>query len=481
MAASVERERFLTFFADLHSSELYSTSFLSAATSRKHEGAAKMSRTKRTNQAVIETLETRTLMSAVPLGISQVAYQGGTQLRITGTTGNDQITVKQTASGLVVGNGTWSKTVAGTFTSLWINGEAGNNSVIIDPSVAINATVFGGGVNDSLVAGSGNETLYGGTGKNVIKAGNGNDTLVSIGSTSDTLVGGAGMDSFWTDNNSAEKIQNVTAAENNSGAVHRVGGYINAPVAAVSKKAKPAATNYIAEPAVDAGVTYTSFSNDPIFASGGPSANDIFQGNVGDCYFLAVLSSTAKVDPARIQQSVLDMGDGTVIVQLDKNGKAVYVHEDESLPVNSDGTLAYAGLGAQNCTWVGLMEKAWTYVRTNAASYDAINAGWMDEAYSALGASKVTSTFTASSAASLLTLIQKDLAAGQGVTYATQSAPDGSGLIEDHAYTVISAGTNSLTLRNPWGVDADGTGNGYVTITGAQALAAFTGMVAANV
>ena len=78
------------------------------------------------------------------------------------------------------------------------------------------------------------------------------------------------------------------------------------------------------------------------------------------------------------------MGDGTVIVQLNKNGKAVYVHEDESLPV-SNGSLAYAGLGAQNCTWVALMEKAWTYVRTSTASYASINAGWMDEADAALG------------------------------------------------------------------------------------------------
>ncbi|HWE03126.1 MAG TPA: C2 family cysteine protease [Tepidisphaeraceae bacterium] len=448
-----------------------------------------MSRVKQNNQAVIETLETRTLMSAA-LGISQMPFEGGTQLRITGTTGNDQITVKQTASGLTVANGTWTKTVAGSFNSLWINGQAGNNSVIIDPSVTINATVFGGGVNDSLVAGSGNDTLYGGTGKNVLKAGAGNDTLVSIGSTSDTLVGGAGLDSFWTDNSSAEKIQNVSAADANSGAVHRVGGYVNAPVVNAKKNAKTkavVATTNIAEPAVDAGVSYTSFSNDPIFAAAGPSANDVFQGEVGDCYFLAVLSSTAKVDPARIQQSVLDLGDGTVIVQLNQNGKSVYVHEDESLPVYSDGSLAYAGLGAQNSTWVGLMEKAWTYVRTNAASYDAIDAGWMDEAYSALGAAKVTSTYAASSATSLLTLIQKDLTAGQGVTYATDAAPAGSGLIEDHAYTVISVGTSasgavtSLTLRNPWGVGADGTGNGYVTVTAAQALAAFTGMVAANV
>jgi len=432
-----------------------------------------MNASKQIIPATIENLEGRTLMSAVPLSLSEVAYDGGTQLRIIGTAGNDAITVKQTAAGLVVGNtGGWTKTVADPISFLWINGEAGNNSIIIDSSVSVDATIFAG------------------TGKNFVQAGSGNETLVSIGSTADTLVGGSGRDSFWTDNSTAEKIQNLTATEISGGDVHRVGSYYNAAPATAKKvsKAKAAATPAaITEPAVDAGVTYANFSNDPIFSSTGPSANDVFQGQDGDCYYLAVLSSTAKVDPWRIRESILDLGDGTAIVQLEKNGKEVYVHETEEL-ATSGGSLYYAGLGAQNSTWVALMEKAWCYVRTNVASYDSINSGWMDEAYAALGAN-ATSTYTAAGPTALLTLIAKDLSAGQSVTYATDanSMPSDSGLLSGHAYEVDSIGLDAsgkpitLTLRNPWGVDADGTGNGYVTISAAQAYAAFTGIVAASV
>ncbi|HET6249451.1 MAG TPA: C2 family cysteine protease [Tepidisphaeraceae bacterium] len=447
----------------------------------------------RTNNAIIENLEARTLMTAAPLGISEVAYDGGTQLRITGTTANDQITVKQTTAGLLIANGTWTRTVTDKINSLYINGEAGNNSITLDGSVTLNATLVGGGVNDNIVAGNGTNTLIGGTGKNVLQSRTGNDTLVCLGSNADTLVGGSGFDNFWTDNTKTEKIQNLTAAENNGGAVHKVAGFVNAnaitvagkKVAAAKTKTVAAATG-IKEPAVDAGVSYASFSNDPIFASTGPSANDIFQGNVGDCYYLSVLASVAKTDPARIANNIADLGDGTVVVQLDKNGKPAFVREDESLPVNVDGTLAYAGLGQQNCTWVGLFEKAFCYVRTNQPSYDAIDAGWMDEAYEALGASP-TSTYTADSANALMSLISKDLTAGQSVTYATNDNPNTDALIADHAYTVISVGLDShgnaatVTLRNPWGCDINGNGNGYVTISAGQAFKSFTGMVAAKV
>jgi hypothetical protein len=299
------------------------------------------------------------------------------------------------------------------------------------------------------------------------------------------------MDSFWTDNSGAEKIQNVSAAEQSGGYVHRVGGYINAAsinVAGAKKAAanKAVGTTTIKEPVAEAGDVYTSFSNDPIFASTGPSANDIYQGNVGDCYYLSVLSSAAKVDPTLIEQSILNMGDGTVVVQLFKNGKPVYVHEDMELPTNG-GTLDYAGLGAQDSTWVALMEKAWCYVRTNQASYASIDSGWMDESEAALGATNITSTYTAASGSALLTLIGNDLNAGLSVTYATtENLPAGENMVADHAYMVSSVATNnkgiviSVTLRNPWGMGADGTGNGYVTLNGDQALQALSGIVSAS-
>ena len=62
--------------------------------------------------------------------------------------------------------------------------------------------------------------------------------------------------------------------------------------------------------------------------------------------------------------SILNLGDGTVVVQMEKAGKPVFVHEDEMLPVNGNGSLtsrrpwpAELHLGRLDG------EAAWTYVR----------------------------------------------------------------------------------------------------------------------
>src|SRR6185437_10778523 len=105
-----------------------------------------MSYARRSHRAVMEHLESHVLMSAAPLAVTEVPVTGGTQLHIAGTSGNDQITVRQTSAGLIVGNtGGWSKTVTDNIKSIWINGGAGNNSIVLDPSVTRDATLFGGG------------------------------------------------------------------------------------------------------------------------------------------------------------------------------------------------------------------------------------------------------------------------------------------------------------------------------------------------
>src|SRR5205085_4339148 len=96
----------------------------------------------------------------------------------------------------------------------------------------------------------------------------------------------------------------------------------------------------------------------PLFASDGPKEDDIRQGKVGDCYFLSVLSSVAKIDPWRVRQSVLDLGDGTYAVQFNRDGRKVFIRVDADLPTWADGSLAYAHLGSQGSLWVAILEKA---------------------------------------------------------------------------------------------------------------------------
>src|SRR5688500_7451727 len=49
--------------------------------------------------SIIETLERRTMLAGSPLGVSEAAYLGGTQLRLQGTATADAIMVSRTGDG----------------------------------------------------------------------------------------------------------------------------------------------------------------------------------------------------------------------------------------------------------------------------------------------------------------------------------------------------------------------------------------------
>jgi hypothetical protein len=347
------------------------------------------------------------------------------------------------------------------------------------------ADLHGAAGNDTLTAGAGSDSLYAGAGKNVLNAGAGSDTLVSIGSSADTLVGGSGFDSFWVDNSSAEVIQNVSAAETSGGAVHKVASFMGFNSTVNGKTVSTAVSNQLnggtlLEPAVTAsGITYASFSADPLFSDAGPATTDIAQGQVGDCYFLSTLASMAYNDPNLIRQSVVSLGDGTFAVQFTGMGGAkTFVRVDGMLPVYSGGTqLAYDQLGAQHSLWGAVIEKAFAEFRGATADYNAIGGGWMSEVYSDFGVSS-SSVWSATSASSLWTELQQFLAAGKSVTYACENAPAGANLVGDHAYMVSAVGVNAqgvqtVTLYNPWGM--------YVTVTAQQLLDGMWGVMTANV
>ena len=447
---------------------------------------------RRASAAVIEQLEARRMLSAVPLGVSQVPTSLGMQLRVSGTPGNDQIAVKQSGGSVVVSSATgWSASFAGTFSSILIDGGAGNDSIIIDPSVTTSCTLFGGSGNDTLVGGSEDDRLYGGAGKNVLNGGAGNDVLEVLGSTADTLTGGGGRDSFWIDANGRERITDLTAQQSAEGDVHKVRNFDPGPFATgkTHTVSQALSVHALAEPSTDAGTIYRDFSSDPLFSTTGPSPDDVVQGNVGDCYLLSVLSSVAKTDAWRIRQSVLDLGDGTYLVQFWRGGTAHFIRVDGELPTWPDGTLAYANVGAQGSIWVPIMEKAFVLFRSRSGSYAGIDGGWMDEAYAALG-SVGQSTYSVSDPTSLLSRLRQDLALGESVTYGTSDVADAAPLLSQHAYSVVSVMTDasgnpaSMQVRNPWGVDGagnDGNDDGYVIVTAQQAFDSMLGFVAAYV
>jgi hypothetical protein len=486
----------------------------------------------RRSSSIIEALEGRRMLAGSPLGVGEAAYLGGVQLRLQGTAEADAIIVTRTADGLLVTNGDWSATFGGSYKSLRIDAGAGNDAVTLDPSVDVDAVLYGGAGNDSLTGGSGNDRLYGGVGANTLAGGAGDDVLVSLGgANTDRVTGDAGRDSFWADPvSSKEIITDASAEEYATGSIHRVGSYFsgtNKPESGVKKvkatvdggksakaskapkarkAAKPAKVptpspmdllgQDLVDPAVTpnlAGtVTYERFDDRPLFSEQGPSADDVFQGYVGDCYFLSVLSSVADVDATEIRETVVDLGDGTYCVQFTKAGKNVYLRVDNELPTFTDvDTLPYAGLGAQDSMWVAVVEKAYALFRTGAGTYQSIESGWMGEAYSALGLSS-TSSYYSSSASSLLNAMDRDLRAGKSVTFAVGTPDEDSNLVGYHAYTVVEVVKNAkgvpteIRLRNPWGnmdgnTTTDGVHDGYVTVTAQQAFNSSLGYASASV
>ncbi|NJM46257.1 MAG: hypothetical protein HC860_08805 [Alkalinema sp. RU_4_3] len=96
----------------------------------------------------------------------------------------------------------------------------------------------------------------------------------------------------------------------------------------------------------------------------GPSYQDVRQGVVGNCYFLAALAAAAFRAPNLIQDMFIDNADGTFTVRFYNDGVADYITVDRYLPTRSLGTFTFGDTGSfydysQNELWVLLAEKAY--------------------------------------------------------------------------------------------------------------------------
>jgi hypothetical protein len=405
----------------------------------------------------------------------------GLQLNVTGSTGADHITISQvnalsgtgiqilTTSFTIADTGQATQTYTGTIVGINVFGNGGDDYIAIDPSVTLNCQLHGGAGNDTLLAGSGNDSLFGAGGTDSLVAGAGNDVLVSIGDVAATLVGSTtGKTSFWANNLASQTLVNVTGTETAGGYIHKISGFLQAGANLGSTTmtiggvvytlyTPPIGSQTVANPAASG--TYTNFYGYPLFSSTGPVQTDIRQGSVDDCYFLAALASTAKVDPNLIKQSVADLGDGTYAVQF-TNGSGVKecVRITGELPTSS-GRLIYDGLGSQNSIWAALMEKAFAVVRKGSNTYASIASGLPAEGYTDLGAAAINGFPSFSNGTQLLSDIATDLNAGQAVSF----------MAGGHVYSVTSVDSvgGVLHLYDLYGNMAD--------FSAAQAYSSFQG------
>lgn len=424
-----------------------------------------------------QALEVRRLLSAVTAAFNSTSAV----LTVTGTPAADQISLRRTA---VVNTARFKvEVLAGSpqkviFTArsevvkqIVVNAGSGNDvvSVLTGSAAPTQPTTLNGGTgndrlrggpfSDTLIGGPGDDYLNGGSGRDTLRGDDGNDILIAIDNgTVDTVVGGSGCDVIWGDRSSTARdtITDASAFES-SRTVRLVTSFAN-------RADKTLDGDRIADPSDQ--TTYRSFAGKPLFASAGPTAADVDQGQLADCWLLGQLGSVAQSSPLAVRASVVDFGDNTFGVALGKN----FYRVDADLPVYAGSTTPkFAGLGVGGSLWVAIVEKAYAIHRFAIAAGDVrgqyydLEYGDPGDTLRALGATGVAfGYYTDARSAGFTADLLSKWDGKQALSFSTgYSAPPE--LVTCHTYTVIAVSRDaagkvtSFRVRNPWGNDAGTT------------------------
>jgi Ca2+-binding RTX toxin-like protein len=154
------------------------------------------------NRAIVESLETRRMLSVVAAAPAPILENG--ILTVNGTDGHDRIHVrvaKHTDKLAVKVNGTTTLFSLASITKIKVNGLAGDDDILIKQhrgGIHIATELEGGDGNDKIRGGGGNDLISGGAGNDLLH-GNAGDDVLSGGEGNDKLFGGHGADSLIGD------------------------------------------------------------------------------------------------------------------------------------------------------------------------------------------------------------------------------------------------------------------------------------------
>lgn len=208
-----------------------------------------------------------------------------------------------------------------------------------------------------------------------------------------------------------------------------------------------------------------------------PSADDIRQLNVNDCYWLAALGAVARKNPGTIRNMFTINGDGTYTVRLYHDNHPEYVTVDSELPVDDNGNFVFANKAIGQASfignelWVPLAEKA--YAQFNESgwtgqdgtnSYNGIgeavpagveNKDGIGDGSPATALKQITNhdTSGAFTGFSSFTDVRNAFRDGKAVVFNTADHPPWTDVSGDHAYMMVGYNTahQTITLRNPEG------------------------------
>ena len=363
----------------------------------------------------LETLEDRRVMAT---GIT--ASLSGGVLNITGTVGNDLISLYQVKDQISVG-GLTSVYAAKDVQSIVINGKSGDDFISLAGmgTIAKSVTILENGGNDTVRDAAGNDLFF-----------SGGPHTVSVDAKGVKLDGAAPT---WFDRNihdaALRQLLKTDFADQTLDRKEMLGvfqqvekaGVVSSVVlgdlkAVVNNASLFGSNNYVDVLASDVvlgnaanqfyagaslgnlqagdsaakldklvgkwflgadhpaatinGMTfqYTAAAGS-LFGASGPQYSDVHQGYVGDCYFVATLGEIALRNPGAIRNMFIVNGDGTYTVRFFNNGKADFVTVDSQLP-SYYGSFVFANMGqniksTSNVLWVALAEKAyWPCIRS---------------------------------------------------------------------------------------------------------------------
>lgn len=215
------------------------------------------------------------------------------------------------------------------------------------------------------------------------------------------------------------------------------------------------------------------------------SPNDINQGSIGDCYFLAALAGVANTNPNLLKNAITQNGDGTFTVRLYTTEKKsflwwkwkkftpnyiklyptfpVSVDGKDSANANADSNPPHAQGGDKDSKgrtelWVRIIEKAYALLM---GSYKAIgNGGFSAEALEVLTGKPYTEKVLGDDFKDkIIEMVKNGEPTAVGTskdTWKKMSKEDKKwakerSIVGGHAYTVMKADKSKITVRNPWG------------------------------
>lgn len=203
--------------------------------------------------------------------------------------------------------------------------------------------------------------------------------------------------------------------------------------------------------------------------------NDVVQGDVADCYFLASLAGIAKNNPGLIENNIDGpLADGTYNVRLYKRQRrgfrSLIYNVTNEFPSHL-GTRLYSkgedtNSRGQREIWVSLIQKAYAEM---LGSYDELAWGWSENAFEALTGQEHSShsnrgLFGGPNSTNIRDRVMAALQAGKPITASTGSDGDFNSLdasdaqfannnriVARHVYTVLNGSDTHVRVRNPWG------------------------------